>query len=651
MSQKPKLRITAIPQTTLRRLRNTPTYFFLIWRWTWWVYALAWIVIDPRYPFLFLLLGITLVQALIVTLYAPVFKLLLPGVSTKSANGAKARKAPSEKTLRRPRWRLRTLPPITTDEELEVLPPIARSSNRYKNIAIYGLDVVICGLVMYFSAVYKTPPFGNGSPFYRYGFSTVFVAAFAFRYRGGLAAAIGYDLFVLLGLFVHPPLSHPYPQFEIQDLLGSLFDAPLIAIFAAYMSTLLDNYTRSKRREQDSARRQRALMKGLDILLHGGVDRLQFLQQNAEEIRRGVHVARLVLALMAHSETDTQPEIDTYLDTGIAESSSPDAERSRVMQVAISGKKLKSFDPQPVAGDEEPKGIARLYLPFQKDGQLYMVMGIEAIRGEPFGEWHENYLNIFGAQLVIILENIRLTEQAADLAAAAERGRVAREIHDGIAQLIYMLSLNTETCVALLQRIVDSSDGAETKEQALRLVAEQLNRLVTISKQALWETRHYMFTLKPLISGSSTLTQMLTNQLHEFESISGLPVQFIVDGHEQLPVGDKQHARRRAQVGTAIFRITQEALTNAYKHAHASQIRVHLNYQPDIVEVAIEDNGTGIPALAVSKRDGSDGGQERFYSGHGMGGMRERAEELGGTFEVTPTPGGGLRVLVRIPLS
>ncbi len=650
MSQKPKLRITALPQTTLRRLRNIPTYFFLIWRWTWWFYALAWIALDPRYPYLFLLLGITLIQALIVTLYAPVFKLLLPGVSTKSASGTKVRKASPGKALRRPRWRLRTLPPITVDEELEVLPPIARSSNRYKNIAIYGLDVVICGLVMYFSSVYKTPPFGNCSPFYRYGFSTVFVAAFAFRYRGGLAAAIGYDLFVILGLIVHPPLSISYPHFQIQDLFGSLFDAPLIAILAAYMSTLLDNYTRSKRREQDSVRRQRALMKGQDILLHGGIDRLQFLQQNAEEIRRGVHVARLVLALMAHSETEAGPEIETYLDTGIAEAPSPDAERRRIMQVATSGQKLKSFEPQPMEGDEAPKGIARLYLPLQKDGQLYMVVGIEAIRGEPFGEWHENYLNIFGAQLVIILENIRLTEQAADLAAAAERGRVAREIHDGIAQLIYMLSLNTETCVALVQRIVDSSEGSETKEQALRLVAEQLNRLVTISKQALWETRHYMFTLKPLITGSSTLTQMLTNQLHEFESISGLPVQFLVEGREELPNGDKQRARRQAQVGTAIFRITQEALTNAYKHARASQILVRLHYQPQMVEVTIEDNGTSILALAMSKHDGSDEEQQRFYSGHGMGGMRERAEELGGTFEATPTPGGGLRVLVRIPI-
>ena len=652
MSQKPKLRITAIPQATLRRLRNTPTYFFLIWRWTWWVYALAWIVIDPRYPYLFLLLGITLIQALIVTLYAPIFKLLLPGVSTKSASGAKMRKSSPGKVAWRSRWRLKTLPPITTDAELEALPPIARSSNRYKNIAIYGLDVVICGLVMYFSAVYKTPPFGNGSPFYRYGFSTVFVAAFAFRYRGGLAAAVGYDLFVILGLFIHPPLATAHYDFQIQDLLGSLFDAPLIAIFAAYLSSLLDSYTRSKRREQDSVRRQRALMKGLDILLHGGIDRQQFLQQNAEGIRKGVHVARLVLALISHTGDGTQPEIDTYVDTGIAEATSPDAERKRVMQVARSATKLKSFDPQPVEGDEAPKGIARLYLPFQKDkdGQVYMVMGVESIRGEPFGEWHENFLNIFGTQLVIILENIRLTEQAADLGAAAERGRVAREIHDGIAQLIYMLSLNTETCAALVQRIVDVPDNSGNKEQALLLIAQQLNKLVTISKQALWETRHYMFTLKPLISGTSTLTQMLANQLHEFESISGLPVQFIIEGSEEPPNGDKQRARRQAQVGTAIFRITQEALTNAYKHANASQMRVRLKRQPHSVEVEIEDNGNGVPAIAISKSDDDEDEQQRYYSGYGMGGMRERAEELGGTFAVSQTSTGGIRVLARIPL-
>src|SRR5713101_5906601 len=107
MSQKPKLRITAIPGTTLRRLRNTPTYFFLIWRWTWWVYAFAWIVLNPKLPrFLFVLLGITLIQTLVVTLYAPVFKLLLPSVDTKRRRSPAG--ATQDKQRRRFQWRRKT---------------------------------------------------------------------------------------------------------------------------------------------------------------------------------------------------------------------------------------------------------------------------------------------------------------------------------------------------------------------------------------------------------------------------------------------------------------------------------------------------------------------------------------------------------------
>src|SRR5260370_8528591 len=107
---------------------------------------------------------------------------------------------------------------------------------------------------------------------------------------------------------------------------------------------------------------------------------------------------------------------------------------------------------------------------------------------------------------------------------------------EGVARLICKRGRNRETGAALSERLVDSS---EDEDEALLSIAERLNKLVTISKQALWETRHYMFTLKPLISGTSTLTQMLTNQLHEFESISGLPVQFVIEGNEELPNGYK----------------------------------------------------------------------------------------------------------------
>ena len=158
-----------------------------------------------------------------------------------------------------------------------------------------------------------------------------------------------------------------------------------------------------------------------------------------------------------------------------------------------------------------------------------------------------------------------------------------------------------------------------------------------------------MFILKPLIHGTTTLTQMLTNQLHEFEVISGMPVQLVVDGIEERLNGDSKRTRKIAQVGTAIFRITQEARTNAYKHAEATHIQVSLNHRPHSVEVEIRDNGKGLDISSHSNGHRTDEEHTLIHSGYGIPGMRERAEELGGTFEVTQPPNGGVSVRVCIP--
>src|SRR6266496_23222 len=650
MSQKNKT-LRAIPHTTLRRLRYTPTYFFLIWRWTFWFYALVWIMVVPTRPksLLLVLLAITFIQSLLATLYTPVFKIFFPSLSLKSK-----KKNPKQDSWRRIRsvrhflWKRNNQQLLAADEDAEIIPPIGRSNNPYRDIAIYGTDVIICGLVMYFSAIVGTPPFGDGSPFYRYGFSSIFAAAFAFRYRGGLAAAIGYDLFVVLGLFYPPPMAHlPYTLMP-QELLGSILDAPLVAILTAYMTTLLNSLTRLKRREQDSVRRQRSLLRVSETLVAGASNIEQLLQQSVKQIRQGGHFEYLIIAIITYGENTNHPhpQIETSVESGRIEATPAEASKALIHQVAQSGGKLIKFEPQHTEGQAESVGLARLYLPFKKEDQVYMVIGAEMSRNTPVEERQENFLIIAGTQLMMALENLLLTEHAADLAAAAERGRIAREIHDGIAQLIYMLSLSSETCVALLRRIADTST-----EEALMLapVAERLDKLVTISKQALWETRHYMFTLKPLMSGSITLTQMLTNQLREFEAISGLPAHLEVDGTEVSSNGDQRRSRKTAQVGTAIFRITQEALTNAYKHADATQVRIHLHHLPHCIEVEISDDGKGLHTASYGYTLGANGGQERIYSGYGMRGMRERAEELGGTFEIKQGHEGGTSVLARIP--
>jgi len=658
----------AIPRTTLRHLRNTPSYFFLIWRWTFWFFALIDIVTNPTLKFGPLLLGITFLQTVIATLYAPVFQIFLPRLPFfDKSQFAQQHKETLRKRQQRLVWGHRRPRTLAEDEEADILTPLGRTRKPYWNLIIYGTDVLICGLATYFGGPWGTPFFGYSSPFYRYGFSAIFAAAFAYRYRGGLAAVLVYELFILLGILFPAPGAPAHLVVQVNNIIGSFLDAPLAAILAAYMATLLGSYTRSKRREQDNARRRRALLSVSDTLLKGASDRQSLLQHSTEQIRKGGHFGRLVLALIASgvesenknnnsNDNAAQAEIDTYIEVGVAKAVAPDESEALLGRVVKMGEKLLSFKRLSDELDEDsegPHGIARLYLPFHKEGKLYMVLGAESVRQTSFDERQQEFLAIAGAQLLIALENIRLTEQTAELAAAAERGRIAREIHDGIAQLIYMLSLNTETCVALARRIEEASDE---DAGVLHPLTERLEKLVTISKQALWETRHHMFSLKPLVSGTTTLTRILTNQLHEFEAISGLPVHFEVEGSEETPNGDQRRTRAIVQAGTAIFRITQEALTNAYKHAGASQIQVYLRHLSRSVEIEICDNGRGLQALQGISHDKSqdyslaaNGERQSIYSGRGMRGMRERTEELGGTFEVGQAPGGGVSIRACIP--
>ncbi len=626
-----------IPNTTLRRLRNTPSYFFLIWRWSMWVYAL---IVTLGYPPVstnptffrtaLILLIITFLQTLIVTLYAPVFQILLPGMGI----------------LRR--FRRRSRPPVE-DDEIDIFTPLAQTRNRYWDIFIHGLDVLICGLALYYAGPMGDPPFGAGSPFYRYGMSTAFAAALAYRYVGGLAAALGYDLFAVLGM-VFPAPGAPHHPTNTIDVVGSLIDTPVAALLAAYLSSLLTSYARNKREIQNNVRRQKALRDVAETIVREADDKQRLLQKSAEQICQGGHFHRLILVNIGNTtdeknDKSLQPEIDTCIEINLPASGLPERNELLLQQVIQSGQKLMTFESFN-RGANKGYGHARLYLPLFKDGQVQMVLGAENWKQTPFDSKAEVFLTIAGAQLLVALEKIRLTEQMIQLAATAERGRIAREIHDGIAQLIYMLSLTTETCATQAHRLAEAS---EEDAELLTPLAERLDRLVTISKQALWETRNYMFTLKPLMSGTTTLAQMLENQLREFEAISNLPAQLEVTGSEMEIPGDRRNTRKLAEVGSAIFRIVQEALTNAYKHAEATQLHVCLRYETDGIAVEISDNGHGLQTDNYSYDLSMDNEHQRIYSGHGLRGMRERAEELGGTFEITQIPGNGITIQVWIP--
>ncbi len=636
----PRKRLRTLSGTTVRRIRNTPNYLFLLWRWSAWFYA-AIIIIGFRPKFYtpttvtvgYIFLAITFVQSLFVTLYAPVFQVFFPYLPR--LGGLR----PTDATLRR----------RAQDDDVEILTPLASTPNQYFTIAIYALDVIVCGLVVYFTGPNGGEPyFGVSSPFHRYALSAGLAAGFAYGYPGAIAASIGLDLFIVFALIVPAP-NTPFYAPNVLDILGALFDTPLVAIIAAAIAAILVSYAQSKRREQDNTRRQRALVRVSETLAKGATSRQHLLQQSVTPMRQGGHFQRLAIALVNTQSSDemnkdTLPEPIVCVEVDTHSDMLPDDSEALLSQVTQSGQKLDTFE---LLQDESGYGIARLYLPIYKDEQVQLVLGAENIRQTPYGERQEEFLAITGAQLLIALDNIRLTEETIELNAAAERSRIAREIHDGIAQLVYMMSLNAETCATQAHRMAEAS---EEDAELLTPLAQRMDTLVTVSKQALWETRNYMFNLKPLMSGSTNLTQMLTNQVREFQAISSLPTHFEVVGVETAYNGDTKRARRYAQIGAAIFRIVQEALTNAYKHAGASELWVQLTLAPEQVAVEISDDGQGMQSAYYSYDLSSNGERQRLYSGHGLRGMRERAEELGGTFDIAPLAEGGVKIHVQIPM-
>jgi len=529
---------------------------------------------------------------------------------------------------------------------------LVSARNKFWNIVVYSFDVLLCGLVMYYSGPFSDPPFGVGSPFYRYAFSAIIAAAFMYRYTGGLLAAACIDMFVLLGLFVHAPGWHTYVAHTPIDIGGSLIDAPLLAILVAYVSSLLESYTQSKMRERENVRTQKYLVRVGETLLKSARDRQELLQSSLLPLQKGWHFGRIMIALIDTSEIVTgeagqgaqhhaHAEIVSCVESTM-DDSLPASSRIYIEQVLRSGQTLTLFDVSQ-QGTAMRYGIARLYLPLRRAGHIQIVLGVESKRSIPFGSQQESFLTIAGAQLLVALENIRLAEQTIELAERAERGRIAREIHDGIAQLTYMLSLQAETAHVQAQHIAADSPDATV----IAPLAERLEKLVLVSKQALWESRNYMFSLKPLMHGTMVLAQMLQSQLNEFTAISNITTQFVVEGADDRAARGAQVWAHEAQIGTALFRIMQEALMNAYKHAEATNIIVTLRYTSEQIEVEICDDGKGMTSAGVEATEDA----QHMLSGYGMRGMYERAQELGGVLTISPGCPNGVVVHACIPYS
>jgi signal transduction histidine kinase len=215
------------------------------------------------------------------------------------------------------------------------------------------------------------------------------------------------------------------------------------------------------------------------------------------------------------------------------------------------------------------------------------------------------------------LANRRLQDTSAQLeqlAAARERDRLARELHDSVTQTVFSMNLTSQSAALLLAR-----DQAQ--------VGAQLERLYTLSRSALSEMQLLIDELKPGPGECQDLPASLHQLLADSRFHDNLTVSIEARGEQKLTPAEEQ----------ALLRIVQEALINVLKHAGTSQAKVRLHLEP-LACVEIEDHGQGFDLQQVQ------------HSGHmGLNSMRERAAEIGWALQIETSPGAGTCIRVEQP--
>lgn len=264
-------------------------------------------------------------------------------------------------------------------------------------------------------------------------------------------------------------------------------------------------------------------------------------------------------------------------------------------------------------------GQATIHVPLQCRGRVHGTLSLVRT-GRGFSRAEHRLLQSIGDTLGMAIENARLHQQAYQAAIVEERGRIAREMHDGVAQILAFVMMKLGT----VDGLIASGATAEARREL-----ESLHRA---AESAYTDVREQILGLRLVAENDKDLIGWLRTYLDDFGEQTGLDVDLAFE-----PIPDEVLPRQHQ---LQVIRIVQEALTNVRKHAEARRVRVYGTHGGGELVLTVEDDGRGFQDT------------DRQPGGHfGLLTMRERAESLGGNVEIHSEPGAGTRVTLRVPLT
>jgi len=255
-------------------------------------------------------------------------------------------------------------------------------------------------------------------------------------------------------------------------------------------------------------------------------------------------------------------------------------------------------------------------LPLQIRGRQ---LGVLAIIGPQESTFSQDQLELFkyiAGQLSVAIENNYLFEQAEDIVIAAERNRLARELHDAVTQTLFSASLIADVLPRIWERDIEQG-------------RQRLEELRELTRGALAEMRTLLLELRPATLTESSLAELLPQLTQAIGGRSRLPIELIIEGDRPLA----------PEIQVVLYRIAQEALNNISKHAAASQVTLKLSFSNQTVLLSIADDGRGFSLEDVQPHS------------LGLNIMRERAQKIGATLTIDSQIGEGTVINVQAPLA
>jgi nitrate/nitrite-specific signal transduction histidine kinase len=267
----------------------------------------------------------------------------------------------------------------------------------------------------------------------------------------------------------------------------------------------------------------------------------------------------------------------------------------------------------------EREGIhSFMQVPIKVGGEVFGVFSADYTQPRDFGDDEQRLFIALAQRAALAIDRAQLYEQSQELAVVEERGRLARDLHDAVTQTLFSASLIAEALPHIWEG--DQVEGQQLLAEMRRL-----------SRGALAEMRTLLLELRPAALVEADLGDLLRQLAEAVTGRTGVPVMVTVEGQNALP----------PDVHVALYRITQEALNNVVKHAHATRVAVGLRCPPSAdgeeggsIELRVSDNGCGFDPSCVPP--------DRL----GLGIIRERAQAIGATLKIESQPGHGTQVMI-----